>query len=123
MSGVSLVAIQQQQQDQISAKNAKHSLIDIQREEEARHTEEEFMRWWNAEEERLRLEQATLEAAIASSTEKHAKGRKATNRRKAGPKMVEETGPNTSAGGDHIDVKVARDARPPKGNRRRPQPH
>ncbi|KDQ06631.1 hypothetical protein BOTBODRAFT_245034 [Botryobasidium botryosum FD-172 SS1] len=118
--GVSLVAIQQQQQDQISMKNTKHSLVDIQREEEARHAEEEFMKWWNAEEERLRLEKAALEAT--SSVEKRGR-RKVGNRRRPGPNVAGEGAHNTSvAGGEPGGTAAARDARPLKGNRRRSQP-
>lgn len=60
---MSFVAIQYQQRDQLSAQvPVKKSLLDIQREEEARQTELDFISWWAAEEERTRLEAQAIEA-------------------------------------------------------------
>ncbi|PSR72203.1 hypothetical protein PHLCEN_2v11910 [Hermanssonia centrifuga] len=59
-SGISLVAIQQMQLEQDAPmKKDKRSLKEIQEEEQARQVEEDFLIWWAAEEERLKLEQTT----------------------------------------------------------------
>ncbi|KAJ7286245.1 hypothetical protein C8J57DRAFT_1446850 [Mycena rebaudengoi] len=64
VSGVSLVAIQQLQREQgTSTVRDKRSLREIQEEEKARQAEEDFLKWWTAEEERVRLE---AEAAARS---------------------------------------------------------
>ena len=56
---VSFAEIQRAQQEQIPPKQDKRSLKDIQEEEHARQVEDDFLTWWAAEEERLRLEQET----------------------------------------------------------------
>lgn len=57
MSGVSLVAIQQLQLEQgTSSGRDKRSLREIQEEEKARQAEEDFLKWWTAEEERVKAE-------------------------------------------------------------------
>ncbi|KAJ7596734.1 hypothetical protein C8J56DRAFT_295810 [Mycena floridula] len=62
-SGMSFVAIQQLQLDQaVPRVKEKQSLIEIQQEEKARQTEEDFLKWWAAEEQRVRREEA-LQAA------------------------------------------------------------
>ncbi|KDQ61981.1 hypothetical protein JAAARDRAFT_528626 [Jaapia argillacea MUCL 33604] len=57
-SAPSFVAIQQMQLDQVagSSKGKHQSLREIQEEENARRAEEDFLKWWAAEEERVRLE-------------------------------------------------------------------
>jgi inhibitor of Bruton tyrosine kinase len=77
--GMSFVAIQELQRElEASAgggRDKKRSLKEIQEEEQARQVEEDFLRWWADEEERLRLEQAPPEA-LAVQTGKKGKGRK-----------------------------------------------
>jgi len=54
---MSFMAIQQLQLDQgFAPTNDKRSLREIQEEEQARRVEDDFMKWWAAEEERVRLE-------------------------------------------------------------------
>ena len=54
---VSFAEIQKAQQEQITPKKDKRSLKEIQEEERARQVEDDFLKWWAAEEERLRLKQ------------------------------------------------------------------
>lgn len=57
-SGMSFVAIQELQREQGGrGKEKMRSLKEIQEEEQARRVEAEFLAWWAAEEERLRVEQ------------------------------------------------------------------
>lgn len=73
---MSFVAIQELQREQDGkGKEKKRSLKEIQEEEQARHVEEEFLAWWTAEEERLRLEQ-TGEMPTAAASPRRAKGKK-----------------------------------------------
>jgi len=61
---MSFAAIQQlQEQEDFVPSKDKRSLKEIQEEERARQVEADFMKWWAAEEERLRLEQTSVEAS------------------------------------------------------------
>ncbi|TFY75086.1 hypothetical protein EWM64_g8925 [Hericium alpestre] len=62
----SFVAIQhaQEQQDNASTKDVR-SLMEIQAEEQSRREEEAFLKWWAAEEERIRLEESGVAAVPA----------------------------------------------------------
>lgn len=54
---MSFMAIQQLQLDQgFAPVNDKRSLREIQEEEQARQAEDDFLKWWAAEEERVKLE-------------------------------------------------------------------
>ena len=44
------------QQEDFSPINVKQSLKEIQEEEQAQRAEQEFLKWWAAEEERVRME-------------------------------------------------------------------
>jgi len=57
-TGMSFVAIQELQREQARepAKD-KRSLLQIQEEEQARQAEEDFLKWWTAEEARLKAEE------------------------------------------------------------------
>ncbi|THH16852.1 hypothetical protein EW146_g3853 [Bondarzewia mesenterica] len=82
-STMSFAAIQQLQHEQgIVPIKDKRSLKEIQEEERARQTEEEFLKWWAAEEERVRLE-----SAIASASAQRAGGSK---RKKGATKGAEK---------------------------------
>ena len=60
-SGLSFVAIQQMQLDQgPTAVVDKRSIIQIQEEEQALQAEADFMKWWHAEEERVKQEEAQI---------------------------------------------------------------
>lgn len=67
-SAISFAAIQlsQLEQDVAPAKD-RRTLVEIQEEERARQVEEDFLRWWTAEEARLKEEQAAV-AALVSGT-------------------------------------------------------
>ena len=68
---MSFAAIQlsQAQQDTAPAKD-KRSLREIQEEERARQEEEAFLRWWTAEEERLKAEELATAALLAGPTKR-----------------------------------------------------
>ncbi|KAH9893273.1 hypothetical protein C8Q73DRAFT_791145 [Cubamyces lactineus] len=73
---VSFAAIQlsQLEQDVAPAKD-KRSLVEIQEEERARQVEEDFLRWWAAEEARLKEEQAALAGVERPQPQKSKKPR------------------------------------------------
>lgn len=77
----SFVAIQQAQIDQGSSSSTKdkRSLREIQEEERAHQAEEDFMKWWAAEEERVRFEAEVIATSSATSTS-------ATNVPRKGPR-------------------------------------
>ena len=66
---MSFAAIQQAQreQDMLPMKD-KRSLKQIQEEEQAKQVEEDFLKWWALEEERMRLEQAGISAAASGAS-------------------------------------------------------
>ncbi|KAI0262373.1 hypothetical protein BC834DRAFT_892147 [Gloeopeniophorella convolvens] len=70
-SPVSFAEIQQLQSQPDKAAKDKRSLRDIQAEEAEIQAEVDFMKWWTAEEERIRLE---TEASIASAASQPKKG-------------------------------------------------
>lgn len=77
---MSFAAIQQSQLEQhVEPIKDKRSLREIQEEEQARQVEEDFLRWWAAEEQRLKAEeQATIEVAghpIKSKKPKRSRGK------------------------------------------------
>jgi hypothetical protein len=76
---LSFVAIQQLQLDQgFISTNDKRSLLEIQEEEQARRAEDDFLKWWATEEERVKQEAQVLA---------HSQGGKGTGLRKAkGPR-------------------------------------
>ncbi|KAI0924161.1 hypothetical protein AcW1_006352 [Taiwanofungus camphoratus] len=79
-SVMSFAAIQQSQLEQhVEPIKDKRSLREIQEEEQARQVEEDFLRWWAAEEQRLKAEeQAAIEVAghpIKSKKPKRSRGK------------------------------------------------
>ncbi|KAL0581915.1 hypothetical protein V5O48_000145 [Marasmius crinis-equi] len=73
--GMSFVAIQQLDLEQgATNEKDKRSLVDIQREEQERRQEEEFLRWWQAEEERVRMEAEALRLGEERSRKETVKG-------------------------------------------------
>ncbi|KAG6821309.1 hypothetical protein H0H93_000170 [Arthromyces matolae] len=70
-TGMSIVAIQQLEMDQLAldgaGKKDRRSLKEIQEEEQALQAEANFLAWWTAEEERIRLETQAAEAAAAGN--------------------------------------------------------
>jgi hypothetical protein len=53
-----------QSQPNVPAKEERRSLRDIQAEEAELQAEVEFMKWWTAEEERIRLENEAIAASL-----------------------------------------------------------
>lgn len=74
---MSFAAIQKLQLEQaIPQAKDKRSLRDIQVEEEARQQEDDFLRWWAAEEERVRLESDAMSRALSGSQTQGSKSRR-----------------------------------------------
>lgn len=65
---MSFVAIQelQREQENTTPKKDRRSLKEIQEEEQARQVEDDFLRWWAAEEERMRSEQMPVQSPSPS---------------------------------------------------------
>ncbi|OCH89259.1 hypothetical protein OBBRIDRAFT_842555 [Obba rivulosa] len=122
----SFVAIQQMQleQDETPAKD-KRSLLQIQEEERARQVEEDFMRWWAAEEARLHAEQ---EAETPQRSQKPRKTKKPKPKPTDGgsqahdqerpdkPKDKRADGDSQRQGQDREKPRPSRKPRPPKHN-------
>lgn len=107
-SMLSFAAIQQMQLDQtVVTGKAKQTLRDIQEEERSRQQEEDFLKWWAAEEERVKLEMQGLSSAPGPD-------RKKSKPRKPKPKTKGAEQLNSSAAGPEGN---ARKDRRPKGNR------
>lgn len=72
--------LQQEEDFSKSTSKVKRSLKEIQEEERAQRAEEEFMKWWAAEEERVQLEAiaaaAEAEAIVSAGKKGPSKGRK-----------------------------------------------
>ncbi|KAF9517081.1 hypothetical protein BS47DRAFT_1390126 [Hydnum rufescens UP504] len=84
VSTPSFTLIQQQQQEQLSKKGkAKQSLLDIQQEEADQQAEIDFMKWWTAEEERLRLESVASNVGGPSSPSDRGRGGRRGGKSKA----------------------------------------
>lgn len=94
---MSFAAIQQLQLEQNTpSKKDKRSLKEIQEEETARQVEDDFMRWWAAEEARLQAEQP--EASAAPKPRKVYKPRKKQASAKGDPRPSQEEAQNARAG-------------------------
>lgn len=74
---MSFAAIQlaQLEQETVPAKD-KRSLKEIQEEEQARQAEADFLKWWAAEEERVKLEEQATLAALQTPPRPQGKGKK-----------------------------------------------
>jgi hypothetical protein len=88
---ISFTAIQQLQIDQgFVPTHDKRSLLEIQEEEQARRAEDDFLKWWAAEEERVRMDaQVSSHPQVAQATcprkAKGARQRAAAHNSPAGP--------------------------------------
>ncbi|TFK48398.1 hypothetical protein OE88DRAFT_521568 [Heliocybe sulcata] len=101
-STLSFAAIQQMQLDQtVGTGKTKQNLRDIQEEEQARQQEADFLKWWAAEEERVKLE---TEGGPLTSERKKAKPRK--------PRPAKGRGQEQE--GQHANVRVSDQAGPPE---------
>jgi len=86
-NNMSFLDIQQQQrlEQSPSSHKAKLSIREIQEQEEALQREEEFLKWWALEEERIRREQMSEEKTERSEA-KELKSRERVGRRARGEK-------------------------------------
>jgi len=73
--GMSFLAIQQLELEQMAGAPNKPSLREIQEEEQALQAEADFLAWWTAEEERIKLETQMAEEMAKVSHEKHGTGK------------------------------------------------
>lgn len=98
---MSFVAIQQLQLDQgFPQVLDKQSLLKIQEEEQARQAEADFLKWWTAEEERVKLEEAQIVALTQGGKQGGQGGRsKAPRKPKGIKKNLCESTANVEAGG------------------------
>lgn len=106
---MSFVAIQQLQIDQdafVPGKD-KRSLREIQEEEKSRQEEADFLKWWAAEEERVRLEAEALS---------HPKGR---NRHSPGKNLRKNKGGKAKAVSTNTTTPRTEPAVPPRGGQSR----
>ncbi|KIK67885.1 hypothetical protein GYMLUDRAFT_36681 [Collybiopsis luxurians FD-317 M1] len=98
--GMSFIAIQQLQLEQgTSHTKDKRSLLEIQEEEQAKREEEDFLKWWEAEEERVRLETQELERMQAGGSDRRGNQNQRSQQKKS--KKRKETGmhnPNSGSG-------------------------
>ncbi|KAJ3862317.1 hypothetical protein EV359DRAFT_45418 [Lentinula novae-zelandiae] len=134
LKGVSFVAIQQLQLEQGTSNiNDKRSLLEIQQEEQAKREEEDFLKWWNAEEERVRLETEAIERLQSGEKgrqgSKHQKNQQKRSKKGKTPNVVRDTG-NSGEGppGSAIspsrpsrDVNLTQSASGPSPSSRRPR--
>jgi hypothetical protein len=84
---ISFTEIQQLQSQPNTAATERRSLRDIQAEEAELQAEVDFMKWWTAEEERIRLENEAMMASLAQPKKlqqdrHHQRGKK--NKKEAG---------------------------------------
>ncbi|KAJ3814922.1 hypothetical protein F5876DRAFT_31863 [Lentinula aff. lateritia] len=117
LKGVSFVAIQQLQLEQGTSNiNDKRSLLEIQQEEQAKREEEDFLKWWNAEEERVRLETEAIERLQSGdkgrqgSKGQHQKNQQKRSKKGKTPNVVRDTG-NSSEGPSGSAISPSRPSR------------
>lgn len=77
-NGISFLAIQLSQQEQLAPVKDKRSLREIQDEERALQEEADFLKWWAAEEERVQQE-AQLEALVLAQFQSQSKAQSTKN--------------------------------------------
>ena len=105
-SPMSFLAIQQQQRN-VQAPKVKQSILEIQAEQREKQAEEDFLKWWAAEEERLKAESSVASAGGAGSKGKSQDGKKSRNpRKKKGPvKEKDANAPSSSRVGQNKNAK------------------
>ncbi|TFY58443.1 hypothetical protein EVJ58_g6418 [Rhodofomes roseus] len=92
-TGMSFVAIQELQREQDRGPDKdKRSLLQIQEEEQARQAEEDFLRWWTAEEARLKAE----EQGVPQGSQRPQKSRKPKPSKPKAPKAEAASGPSAA---------------------------
>lgn len=103
---ISFTEIQQMQSQPSNTTKERQSLRDIQAEEAELQAEVEFMKWWTAEEERIRLENEAIAASLLRPQKQQQRPHQHHNhhgRRNKKPAATEEgestSGSRTSRGG------------------------
>lgn len=94
MSGMSFSEIQRSQLEHSVPGKARRSLLEIQMEEQARREEETFMKWWVAEEERVKRQAEATEEALKASTQKTKRGGGRGGRTVSGPRKKSGVAPS-----------------------------
>lgn len=104
-AAASFAAIQFMQQEEdfsSSTSKTKRSLKEIQEEEQAQRAEQEFMKWWATEEERVRLEAiataADVDSGVGSGKKRPQKPRKPRPNSKTGSGSASGTKKNAGSG-------------------------
>jgi len=98
-SGLSFIAIQQMQLDQGPAIVVdKRSITQIQEEEQALQAEADFLKWWHAEEERVKQEEAQI-AAFTRGDGVQGKPPRRLKSAKKHPAAKQRTNSNTEVAG------------------------
>ena len=93
--------LQSQPSDTTIKAKERRSLRDIQAEEAELQAEAEFMKWWTAEEERIRLENETMAASLLQPPVQQQRPHHRRGRRNKKPAVEGDTpGPRVPRGGD-----------------------
>ncbi|KAJ3515702.1 hypothetical protein NLJ89_g1583 [Agrocybe chaxingu] len=95
-TGMSFIAIQHSQREQLAPIKDKRSLREIQEEEQSLQLEADFLKWWTAEEERVQQEALAL-AQIQSNLGKQAPRQPRLSKRKSNTGKDKEKSETTSA--------------------------
>lgn len=104
--GMSFVAIQHLQQEQVTPVRDRRSLREIQEEEHALQEEADFLKWWTAEEERVQQEALALAQFEQVNSQLQRPPKK--------PKPPKQKKDDKSAGGESGPKQHPRKPRPPK---------
>jgi hypothetical protein len=101
---MSFAEIQQLQSQPNTTTKGRRSLMDIQAEEAELQAEADFMKWWTAEEERIRLENEAMAASLLQPQKQQPQQRSRGRRNKkpavASAEGESEPGPRALRGGD-----------------------
>ncbi|KAF9233712.1 hypothetical protein BU15DRAFT_53495 [Melanogaster broomeanus] len=101
-SALSFAEIQRiQEMQDASASKAKRSMREIQKEEQARQEEADFLRWWAAEEERVRLETLQQEQQLLLQPSSSRSNNKSRDNKPRPSKGKVEGQPNNSSSSSH----------------------
>ncbi|KAF9483060.1 hypothetical protein BDN70DRAFT_874303 [Pholiota conissans] len=111
--GMSFVAIQYSQQEQFAPVKDKRSLREIQEEEHALQEEADFLKWWTAEEERVKQETLAL-AQMQNIPNKKSNARKPRPPKQKADSASNAAGPSTS----HVKEQGASSSQGPRKPRK-----
>ncbi|KAF8264440.1 hypothetical protein EI94DRAFT_1738425 [Lactarius quietus] len=116
---ISFAEIQQLQSQPAQAANERHSIRDIQAEEAELQAEVEFMKWWTAEEERIRLENEAVAASLLAQPKHPRRQRQHKSKKGKTPASAAPADSGTSTSASSRGQKAQRGGG--EGKRRTPQ--